>query len=114
MCPALIFAANRKDKVIGRTVILVVSISTKKGFNQSGAPPGSNPPKKLIGLLTNLDRIRLNHKTRPKDKVKIKCLVTLNLYGIKPCRFIKIMIRNKALNILENPLIKIPEVRDAW
>ena len=41
MCPALIFAANRNDKVIGRAIILVVSISTKNGFNHNGAPLGS-------------------------------------------------------------------------
>lgn len=39
--PALILAANRKDNVIGRNKILSVSINTKNGFNQSGAPPGS-------------------------------------------------------------------------
>jgi hypothetical protein len=41
MCPALIFAASRNDKVIGRTIIEDDSISTRNGFNQSGAPSGS-------------------------------------------------------------------------
>jgi len=40
MWPALIFAANRNDRVNGRTIILVVSIRTRNGFNQSGAPSG--------------------------------------------------------------------------
>jgi len=40
MCPALILAARRNDKVIGRTVTLVVSIRTRKGLSQSGAPSG--------------------------------------------------------------------------
>lgn len=40
MWPALMFAASRNDKVSGRTVILVVSIRTRNGFNQSGAPSG--------------------------------------------------------------------------
>lgn len=39
--PAVIFAANRKDNVSGRTKVLSVSIITRNGFNQSGAPPGS-------------------------------------------------------------------------
>jgi hypothetical protein len=38
--PALIFAASRKDRVSGRTKILVVSIITKNGLSQSGAPSG--------------------------------------------------------------------------
>ena len=40
ICPALILAANRNDSVMGRTIILVVSISTKNGLSQSGAPSG--------------------------------------------------------------------------
>lgn len=38
--PALILAASRNDKVKNRTEILIVSITTKKGFSQWGAPPG--------------------------------------------------------------------------
>ena len=41
MCPALILAASRKAKVRGRTSILIVSISTRKGLSQSGAPAGN-------------------------------------------------------------------------
>lgn len=40
MWPAVMFAASRKDRVIGRTRILVVSIITKNGFSHSGAPSG--------------------------------------------------------------------------
>jgi len=40
MCPALIFAANRKDRVNGRTEILVVSIKIRNGFSHVGAPSG--------------------------------------------------------------------------
>ena len=40
MWPAVMFAAKRKDRVIGRTKILVVSIITRKGFSHSGAPSG--------------------------------------------------------------------------
>jgi hypothetical protein len=40
MWPALMLAARRNDRVIGRTVTLVVSISTKNGLSQSGAPSG--------------------------------------------------------------------------
>jgi len=40
MWPALMFAASRNESVRGRTIILVVSIIIRKGFNQSGAPSG--------------------------------------------------------------------------
>jgi len=49
MCPALMFAARRKERVIGRTVILVVSINTKNGFNQSGAPSGRKWAINILG-----------------------------------------------------------------
>ena len=40
MCPALMLAASRNDRVRGRTRILDVSIRTRNGFSQSGAPSG--------------------------------------------------------------------------
>ena len=72
MWPALIFAANRKDKVIGRTVILVVSINTKNGFSQSGAPSGRKWAIDFFKDLINLDIIIESHSGRPKINVKIK------------------------------------------
>ena len=40
MWPALMFAARRNERVIGRTATLVVSINTRAGLSQSGAPSG--------------------------------------------------------------------------
>lgn len=77
--PALIFAASRNDKVIGRTKILVVSISTKNGFNQLGAPSGRKWATDAFGDLENLDRIILNHSGSPNLRVKIRWLVVLNI-----------------------------------
>lgn len=34
------FAASRKDRVIGCTNTLIVSVRTKNGFNHVGAPSG--------------------------------------------------------------------------
>ena len=64
------FAANRKDRVIGRTSVLTVSIRIKNGFNHEGAPPGSKEAKVVEVLNFTLDTIRLNHNGRPKDNVK--------------------------------------------
>ena len=41
MCPAVIFAANRKLSVKGRTITLIDSMITRNGFSQSGALLGS-------------------------------------------------------------------------
>lgn len=47
--PAVMFAASRKDKVIGRIRILRDSTRTRKGFSQSGAPLGSSLAVKDLG-----------------------------------------------------------------
>jgi len=72
MCPALMFAANRNDNVIGRTIILVVSIRTRKGFNQSGALSGRKCAIEALGFLENLDMIIESQSGRPNLNVKIK------------------------------------------
>jgi hypothetical protein len=72
MCPALIFAANRKERVRGRTRILEVSINTRNGFNQSGAPSGRKWAAEEIGFFVNLDIIILSHTGNPIDRVKIR------------------------------------------
>ena len=79
MCPALILAANRKDSVIGRTEILIVSICTKKGLSQSGAPDGNKLAAKEEGLYINLDIISASHKGSPIVKVNTKCLENLKV-----------------------------------
>lgn len=62
----------------GRTVILVVSISTRNGFSQSGAPSGKKWAINIFGYLVNLDRIILIHKGRPRERVNRRWLDVLN------------------------------------
>ena len=79
ICPALMLAASRKDKVIGRTEMLVVSIKTKKGLSQKGAPPGRIPAANLEGEFTKEDKIRASHKGRASVRVKNRCLEVLKM-----------------------------------
>jgi len=72
-------AARRNDSVRGRTVILEVSINTRNGFSQSGAPSGSRWATDAFKFLMNLDITILNHIGRPIVKVKIKCLEALSM-----------------------------------
>jgi hypothetical protein len=114
ICPALMLAANRNDKVSGRTEILVVSISTRNGFNQSGAPSGKKCAINILGNFVSLERIMDIHNGSPRAKVKIRCLDDLNEYGIKPIKLIRI-IRMKSDVILSfNPLRCIDMVRFNW
>lgn len=87
-------AARRNDRVSGRTIILVVSIITRNGFNQSGAPSGNRWAIVFFGLKDVLDKINLNHIGNPKARVKIRCLDVLNVYGIMPIKLIIIKIIN--------------------
>lgn len=67
MCPALILAVSRTDKVIGRTIILTVSIITRNGFKGAGAPIGSNPATTELGFEITPLKIKQNHKGNPND-----------------------------------------------
>lgn len=77
-CPALMFAARRKDRVIGRRIALTVSIRTKKGFNQSGAPEGRRLARKEVGEFETEDKIRANHIGIPSLRVNNRWLEYLN------------------------------------
>jgi hypothetical protein len=59
--------------------MLIVSIMTKNGFNQSGAPPGSREAINLGVLNMTPEIIRVSHKISPSVKVKTKWLVILKL-----------------------------------
>jgi len=113
MCPALILAANRNDRVKGRTNTLVVSIRTKNGFSQSGAPSGRKWAVDFLGLCENLDIINLIQIGRPKVSVKIKCLEVLKVYGINPIRFTIISKKKMEDKVVDMPFKWRPEVRDS-
>lgn len=114
MWPALIFAASRNERVIGRTKILRVSTSTKKGFSQSGAPPGSRPARNLVGEVLIEDRIKLNQIGMARAIVKNRCLVVLNTYGKRPVRLVERIKINSAVRRVENPFKCAPVVRFTW
>ena len=77
MCPALMLAMSRTERVIGRTKILTVSISTKKGLRGAGAPIGSNPAITEGGLKKTPDTRRESQRGKPKESDTAKCLVGL-------------------------------------
>jgi len=107
-------AASRNERVKGRTIILVVSISTRNGFNQSGAPSGRKCATDDLNDLVNLDNTILNHTGNPIVNVKIKWLDVLNIYGISPNKLIK-MIATKIADTRElNPFKWTVLVRESW
>lgn len=103
MCPALILAAKRKDKVIGRTSILNVSIIINAGESHEGAPEGRRLAINWEGELIIEDIINDNHNGNPKIKVKIKWEEVPKMYGVNPIRLIKIKNKNKVEIIIKRP-----------
>lgn len=112
MCPALIFAARRNDRVIKRTEILSVSVITRKGFNHSGAPLGSRWATNDLGAWNNPLKIKLNHSGSPSTRVNIRCLVVLKTYGKRPKRLRMINNKNKGVKIDGNPFRLTLNVRE--
>jgi hypothetical protein len=112
ICPAVMFAASRKDRVIGRTRILVVSISTKNGFSHSGAPSGRKCATDFFGECANDDRIIDSHIGSPIDRVIMRCLDEDNEYGIIPIKLIKIIATNNVVTRDDMPFKLIDIVRD--
>jgi len=111
MWPALIFAARRNDRVSGRTAILVVSIIIRNGFNHLGAPSGNKWAIDALGALEYDDKMNDIHIGRPNDKGKIKWLDKLNVYGVNPIKFTKIIDENNGLIAEFVPFSEIENVR---
>lgn len=74
MCPALMLAASRNDKVAGRTEILIVSARTRNGFSQSGAPSGRSAAVNDFKFFVIDLMIIANHIGRPNDSVNSRWL----------------------------------------
>lgn len=57
MCPALILAASRKDRVRGREDVLVVSTRDRNGLSHCGVPWGTSLASVAVGSNFSDDRM---------------------------------------------------------
>jgi hypothetical protein len=74
MCPALILARRRKHRVIGRTIILIISTNDKKGIRYQGVLAGKREETEE-GLTIKIMTLA-NHKDKAEAKLKDKVVVT--------------------------------------
>ena len=111
MCPAVMLAASRNARVIGRTRSLTVSISTRKGFNHPGAPLGRRPAVNDLGEYRSPEISSDNQRQRARGRVMARCLEKPKAYGTKPIKFTRRSKRNRGVTIDTNPLIWAPWVR---
>ena len=73
MWPALILAASRTLSVMGRTIVLIVSMIIRGGASQAGAPLGRKLADAFFGLWTNPERIKANHRGRASVTENKRC-----------------------------------------
>lgn len=64
-----------------------------------------------MGACIAPDIINDNHKGNPKDRVIIRWVDILNVYGINPIKFVEINNMNSAVMIVENLFKCPPNVR---
>lgn len=98
-CPAIILAANRTDKVIGRIIFLVVSINTMKDESIIGVPLGTKWENILFVFFIHPYNRKIIHIGIAKVNVIIICLVAVKIYGNNPNRLLKKIRINKDWNI---------------
>ena len=89
--PAIMFAANRTANVIGRIMILIVSIKTMKGVSKRGVPIGIKWVSILLILNILLKDIIANQQVILNVNVKIMCLVGANTKGNRAERLFNII-----------------------
>lgn len=78
-CPAIIFAARRTERVIGRIIFLVVSINTIKEERGIGVLFGTRCENILFVLLIHPKIIVVNHRGKARERVKVKWLEAVKI-----------------------------------
>jgi hypothetical protein len=89
ICPDIILANNLIDKLKTRDKYETYSISIKPGIISTGTPGGKNRLKYCSWCIHKAIRLLPKKKASAKNKVSIKWLVLVELYGIIPTRLLK-------------------------
>ena len=87
VCPAIIFANKRIDKLTGLKTYEITSIGTRSNANAKDVPDGKNNEKKAKPWVRTQTMLKAMKIKRAREKVTIKWLVNVKLYGINPIRF---------------------------
>jgi len=93
--PAVIFAINRTDKVIGRIKFLIISIKTIKGIKGIGDPIGTIWARRLLVFLIEKNIKFPNHIDKAIGRIIDIWAVRANEDGIIVIKFISKIDKNK-------------------
>jgi len=77
--PAIMLADKRTAKVPGRIIFLIVSIQIIKGIRMEGVPEGTKCVNMWLVLLIHPKNIKVSHRGRDTESVRIKCLVLVKM-----------------------------------
>lgn len=93
-CPAIMLAASRTERVMGRMILLVISIMIIKGIRGVGVPNGTRWARKLVILFQRENRMKPSQKGRAKDKEMVRCLVEVKENANNPRMLLKKIRKN--------------------
>jgi len=101
ICPAVMFAAKRTERVIGRIICLTLSIRVINWERAIGVLKGTRWAKKWFVLLRALKSQKANQRGKAKDRVKAMWAVSVKTYGKRPIKFrVKININSVTIKFL--------------
>jgi len=80
-CPAIMFAVSRTHRVIGRMILLVISIKTMKFIKAIGVPCGSKCVSMCLYFFVHPYELIVNHIKRDMGRVNVKCALMENSWG---------------------------------
>lgn len=93
--PAIIFAARRTERVIGRIKFLIVSIKTIKEDNSMGVPEGTKWENMWLVFLIHPNNMKIIQNGMARDILIRICLVAVKMYGNKPKKLLSIINMNR-------------------
>jgi len=86
-CPAIRLAVSRTQRVIGRIMFLVISITTIKDIKAIGVPWGNKWDSTNFVFWSQPNIIKLSHTDNERGKLKFRCDVTEKIWGYKAIKF---------------------------
>jgi hypothetical protein len=92
------FAANRTDNVIGRIILLIISITTINGIKGAGVPDGTRWAKNSFKLFIRLKVMNANQNGSARDRVMARCLVAVKVNDASPAALLYRISKNNEEN----------------
>ena len=95
LCPAIILANNRIERLKTLAINEISSITTRKGAITKGTPEGKKIPSPFALCSKQIKMISAKNCWNAKKKVRINELVMAAVYGIIPKRLLENIKKNK-------------------